>query len=173
MNSHSVLEPDIEPRCGGGTCQRYRTEQATRFVRYHKLRHLDHVFPVFKAGIKLEKNNRAEFLDSTWSVCIISGSSLHPYCSSAVPKNPLDFVKTPASQAVVWVSVLVVMLIVAYYVVRRFRDSSEEDEINNELLTKFREMRQRGDLSDVEYRTIKTVLVTKFQNQLKREDQSD
>ena len=65
-------------------------------------------------------------------------------------------------------AVLFLIVLLGVYLLRRFRDRAGED--GNEpgqLLTKFGEMHSRGDLSETEYRTIKTVLATEAQNELK------
>jgi hypothetical protein len=83
-----------------------------------------------------------------------------------------DFLSTPPAQAVGWMFVLVLMLMVAYYVVQKFRDRSGEDRQSaNELMTKFREMNREGDITDAEFRTIKTVLREPLQSEVK--DSSD
>ena len=48
------------------------------------------------------------------------------------------------------------------------RDRAGDDENKpGRLLTKFGEMHSRGELSETEYRTIKTVLATEVQDELK------
>lgn len=65
-------------------------------------------------------------------------------------------------------AILFVIALLGAYLVRRFRDRAGDDENQpGELLTKFGEMHSRGDLSETEYRTIKTVLATEVQNELK------
>jgi hypothetical protein len=62
---------------------------------------------------------------------------------------------------------LLLMMLGAAYLVRRLRDRADDDKnIPSELITKYREMHSRGDLSETEYRTIKTVLATQFQDEL-------
>ncbi len=79
-----------------------------------------------------------------------------------------EFLRTPIASAVLWIAVLLVMLAVGYYVMRRFRDRSDDDrQTASDLLTNFREMRQEGDISEMEFRTIKTVLGRKLQDELK------
>ncbi|MHB8969262.1 MAG: hypothetical protein ACYC3X_03555 [Pirellulaceae bacterium] len=79
-----------------------------------------------------------------------------------------EFLTLPAALAVLWVSILLVMLAVGYYLVRRFRDRSDDDRLTaSDLLTNFREMHQEGDISETEFRTIKTVLGRKLQDELK------
>ena len=53
------------------------------------------------------------------------------------------------------------------YIVGRFRGRVKEDQPpTSDMITKFREMHSQGDLSEKEYRTIKTVLETKFQEEI-------
>ncbi len=79
-----------------------------------------------------------------------------------------EILTTPTAKAVLWVAVLLIMLAVGYYLVRRFRDRADDDrQTASELLTNFREMHQEGDISETEFRTIKTVLGQKLQEELK------
>jgi uncharacterized membrane protein len=85
-----------------------------------------------------------------------------------------EFLTTPIARAVLWISVLLIMLAVGYYLVRRFRDRIDDDRPTaSELLTNFREMRQEGDISEAEFRTIKTVLGRKLQDELKDAEGDD
>ena len=78
-----------------------------------------------------------------------------------------EFLSTPTAKAVIWVAVLLIILAVAYYLLRRFRDRIDDDrQTASELLTNFREMRHEGDISEKEFRTIKTVLGQKLQEEL-------
>lgn len=82
-----------------------------------------------------------------------------------------EFLTTPIASAVLWIAVLLVMLAVAYYALRRFRDRIDDDrQTASDLLTNFREMHQEGDISEMEFRTIKTVLGRKLQEELKDAD---
>ena len=83
-----------------------------------------------------------------------------------------EFLTTPATKALLWVTILLIMLAVSYYVVRRFRDRTDDGgQTASDLLTNFREMRQEGDISETEFRTIKTVLGRKLQQELERADE--
>jgi uncharacterized membrane protein len=85
-----------------------------------------------------------------------------------------DFLTTPATMAVLWVAVLMIMMAAGYYLVRRFRDRTDDDRPTaSELLTNFREMHLEGDISETEFRTIKTVLGRKLQDELKEADGED
>jgi hypothetical protein len=80
----------------------------------------------------------------------------------------VDFLQTPLAQIIGSVTMLLVLLVVAYYIVRRFRDRTTEDHsTSNELLTNFREMHHEGDISDAEFRVIKSVLGGKLRQELK------
>ena len=71
----------------------------------------------------------------------------------------IEYLQQPVPQVVIWMTVLLMVSMVAFYVVQRFRDQSGEDHLTaNELLTNFREMNLEGDIEDGEFRTIKTVL---------------
>jgi uncharacterized membrane protein len=89
-----------------------------------------------------------------------------------------DLLGSPVVRLIFWSAVLLVLLIVAVYVLRvaaamrSSRDSTEEYETNSSLLAKFRELRSQGELSESEFRTIRTNLAERFRTELKREDDS-
>lgn len=79
-----------------------------------------------------------------------------------------EFLATPIAKVVLWMSVLLVLLVMGYYLVRRFRDRIGDDHPTaSDLLTNFREMHREGDISEAEFRTIRTVLGRKLQEELK------
>lgn len=79
-----------------------------------------------------------------------------------------EFLFSAPAQAVIWTVVLVFLAVVGWYVAGRFRDRTEKSHLSaNELLTNFRELHQRGGINDAEFRTIKTVLGAKLQEELK------
>ncbi|MFO7905002.1 MAG: hypothetical protein ACQESR_16580 [Planctomycetota bacterium] len=85
-----------------------------------------------------------------------------------------EFLTTPTARLVLWVAVLLVMLAVGYHVARRFRDRIDDDQQTaSELLTNFREIHHEGDISEVEFRTIKTVLGQQLQEGTKKADSED
>jgi len=52
--------------------------------------------------------------------------------------------------------------------VRKWRDRSAEDRVDpNELMTNFRDLYERGGLSDEEFRTIKSKLASELRSELK------
>lgn len=73
-----------------------------------------------------------------------------------------------ASQLAIWISVLFALIVVAWIVVQRFRGgAASEGQVASDMLTKFQEMRQEGDISEKEYRTIKSVLGEQLQRDVK------
>ncbi|MFW6171798.1 MAG: hypothetical protein ACODAD_15025 [Planctomycetota bacterium] len=85
-----------------------------------------------------------------------------------------EFLTTPTARLVLWVAILLIIMAIAYYVVRRFRDRIDDDQQTaSELLTNFREIHQEGDISEVEFRTIKTVLGQQLQEETKKADGED
>ena len=87
--------------------------------------------------------------------------------------NVWKFFASWPAQIIIWVTVLVVVAIVAYYVVRRFRDFDGDDRQQaNEMLSKFREMYSGGDISETEFRNIKSVLGPRLRNESSSAEQS-
>ena len=77
-----------------------------------------------------------------------------------------QFLRSTEAQAVILLAVLLVLSVMAWYIVARFRDRTSQDTTASDLLTKFREMHHRGDLDQAEYRTIKGVLTEKITDEL-------
>ena len=70
-------------------------------------------------------------------------------------------------QLLVSVAILIGLVIVATLVVQRYRGGAAQTGASpGELLTNFQEMRERGDISDADYRRIKSVLGDKIQDDL-------
>jgi len=85
-----------------------------------------------------------------------------------------EFLTEPTAGAVLWVGVLLIILAFAYYFLRRFRDRSGDDRPTaSKWLTNFREMHHEGDISDTEFRTIKTVLGQQLQEEFDKPDNAD
>lgn len=71
------------------------------------------------------------------------------------------------------VSGLLVLLIFAAAVLRIVRKETIEDSGTSlDVLTKFREMQQQGDISDAEFRTIKSVLGANLQRDANDSDET-
>ena len=83
-----------------------------------------------------------------------------------------DFFSKPIVQLVLWLAALAILSIMAYWVLRRFRDSVEETETSADMLAKFRELRDQGELSEADFRSIKTILGHRVQAEIRREGDS-
>jgi hypothetical protein len=71
-------------------------------------------------------------------------------------------------QLVLWGAVLLGLVVVATLIVQRLRQSSANSGTTaSDLLTDFQDMRQRGDLSDADYKKVKSVLGTRLQPRTK------
>lgn len=67
-------------------------------------------------------------------------------------------------QLVTWVGVLIGLILVAVLIVQRVRGCRTQTGLGAEqLLANFEEMRTRGDISDADYRKIKSVLGARLQ----------
>lgn len=78
-----------------------------------------------------------------------------------------------AEWLVVWVAVLAASLAVVVYVIGKFRgEAVQQEPAASELISKFREMHSRGELSDEEFRTIKTNLAPQLKQELKDNGQT-
>lgn len=79
----------------------------------------------------------------------------------------LDFLRSTPAQATVWVTVLIVLCLVAVFVVKRFRDRADsEGPSPSDLLSEFRELSEGGEITPQEFRQIKAILGTKLQQGL-------
>lgn len=88
--------------------------------------------------------------------------------SLADPKPVLNVLEQPAVQATLLFAATVTLVTILVYVIGRIRAGMTEEEGGaSELLTNFREMHAQGELSDEEFRTIKTRLTARLQQELK------
>lgn len=77
-------------------------------------------------------------------------------------------IEAGAEELVIWTAVLAISLAVVAYVIGKVRAKTVQQELTtSELMAKFRELHSRGQLNDEEFRTIKTTLATKLQDELK------
>jgi uncharacterized membrane protein len=83
----------------------------------------------------------------------------------------LRLLQTREAQIIIWLAVLAVLVAVAVYVVRKFRDlAAGQQNQGSELMSNFRELHSQGDLTDEEFRTIKNKLAGRMQDELKRSE---
>ena len=82
-----------------------------------------------------------------------------------------EFLLSSPVQATIWTAVLLILVVAGWYVAGRFRDRSDDNQPTaSDLLTNFRELHHQGDINDAEFRTIKTVLGEKLQEELNSTD---
>ena len=79
-----------------------------------------------------------------------------------------EFFHDPIVQLVIWIAVFSALVAIAVFVSLRIRaESVQKEPVASEMLSKFRELRGQGDLSEEEFRTIKTALAEQLQEELK------
>ena len=89
-------------------------------------------------------------------------------CAGCVGRSMTEFFEDSVVQLVIWLAVFTVLVAVAAYIVMRIRAEAVQNEpVASELLSKFRDIRGQGDLSEEEFRTIKTTLAEQLQEELK------
>ena len=75
-----------------------------------------------------------------------------------------QFLAEPAVELVIVLTVLAILIAIGVYVVGKLRGSVAEDQEGPAAdLSKFREMHERGDVSDQEFREIKSQLAVLMQ----------
>lgn len=85
-----------------------------------------------------------------------------------------DFLLHSATHSIMLrTTVLVIVSIVGFYIVQRFRDVADDGDTTDDMLANFREMEHRGDLSAKEFRTIKTVMAARMQSRTNSEGRSE
>ena len=75
--------------------------------------------------------------------------------------------ETEVEELVIWIAALAMLLAVGVYVIGKVRGASAQHEPSaSELLSKCRESHSRGEISDEEFRTIKTTLQPRLREEL-------
>ena len=71
-------------------------------------------------------------------------------------------------RVLIWASVVLAVSILAYFIVGKLRGREDAGQPQaSELLSNFRELHSQGKLDEQEYRTIKTLLAARLQNEIK------
>ena len=84
-----------------------------------------------------------------------------------------EFLASPVASWVMLLASFAGVVALGFFIISKVRDRGESDELPaSELLTNFQELHNRGGLSDAEYRTIKSVLAERLQEELKNNDES-
>lgn len=79
----------------------------------------------------------------------------------------LEFLQTAAAQLIVVVAVGAALVVAGLYVIGRYRRMLREKPPSaNDLLANFRELHAKGELSDEEFRTIKSMLADRLLQEL-------
>lgn len=79
-----------------------------------------------------------------------------------------DFLTGPVQELILWMALGAILVTVAAYVIGKIRTEPAQKEPGaSELMSKFRELRSKGQLSEEEFRTIKTTLADRLQEELK------
>ena len=80
----------------------------------------------------------------------------------------VELLEGPWYLAIILFTAVVALVAVGAYAVSKWRDAIDDDtNTASELLTNFREMHSRGDLTDEEFRTIKARLSYELEAELK------
>ncbi len=83
----------------------------------------------------------------------------------------MELLEGPWTRAIMLLAAIVALVAVGVYIVSKWRDTADDDAIStSELLSNFREMHSRGELTNEEFRTIKTRLSYKLKAELKDTD---
>ena len=86
----------------------------------------------------------------------------------------VELLEGPWYLAIILFTAVVALVAVGAYAVSKWRDAIDDDtNTASELLTNFREMHSRGDLTDEEFRTIRARLSYKLQEEIKNSDNED
>jgi uncharacterized membrane protein len=79
-----------------------------------------------------------------------------------------EFLEGRAAELVIWLAVCAMATAVAIYIRGKIRaEPVQQEPTASELMSKFRDLHSKGELSDEEFRTIKTTLAARLQEELK------
>jgi len=79
-----------------------------------------------------------------------------------------DFLSETTTQVVIWLAALAILVVVGVYVINVFRGGTDNDTPQaSELISNFSDLHSQGELSDEEFRTIKSMLAERMQAELK------
>ena len=74
------------------------------------------------------------------------------------------------AEAVIWITIAIILGVIGFYFVQRFRNEPDLENSTSDHLSNFREMKQRGVLEEKEFRNIKTMLSDKLAKETIDED---
>ncbi len=80
----------------------------------------------------------------------------------------LEFLSEVPAQVVIWLAALAMLVVVGVYVINVFRGGTDDDSPKaSELISNFNDLHSQGELSDEEFRTIKSMLAKRMQSELR------
>ena len=80
----------------------------------------------------------------------------------------LEFLESAAAKVIVMLALVVALIVIGVYIAARVRNMlANPAPDSSKLLTKFRELHAKGELSDEEFRTIKSMLGEHMHQELK------
>ena len=83
-----------------------------------------------------------------------------------------EFLNSDAARLVITITVIAMLAAMGRYLVSKLRGGSDEDQpTSSEMLTNLQEMRHKGDLTEEEFRTIKTHLSARLKDELNDDKQ--
>ena len=78
-----------------------------------------------------------------------------------------------ADELIIWAAICAAGIAVAIYVIGRVRAlPAQQEPTSSDLISNFRELHSEGELTDEEFREIKTNLAARLQNELKDNDET-
>lgn len=84
-----------------------------------------------------------------------------------------SFFEDPLVKVVLWGMVLAIAAAVMAYVIGKIRaEPTQQEPDASEMMSKFRDLHSEGELSDSEFRTIKTALAERLQEELSDNDET-
>ena len=82
----------------------------------------------------------------------------------------VEFLQSTPAQLVIGLTALAVLTVTGAFIVQKFRDRNDNDRLDaNQLLTNFRDLHDEGDISETEFRNIRTVLGDQLSQELSDE----
>jgi len=83
------------------------------------------------------------------------------------------FLREYLPQVLLWGAVGVVLVALGVFIIRRFPKSHDDDKLaTSDMMNAFRDLHEGGQLSDDEYRSIKTQLAERLKEELAKPDEN-
>ena len=100
--------------------------------------------------------------------CVVRLARLGPVFRAFVAAGMVEIINDPFAQLIIWSAFGAGLVVLAVYVVKKIRDEPAQHEPSaSQLLSKFRDLHGQGHLTDAEFRTIKTALADRIQDEIK------